>query len=492
MPKERALRGLLLALLLVQPVSGQGPASGSPAAAAKNAEAKRISDAEAERSAALAREALHLARDADDRVNAGEALHNLAVAHRNLGRYDSASDFAHESLAEYTAAGHHQGRSQAYNTLGLIASDRGNYPLALEHHHKALEIRLANNDRQGLAYSYNNLGNMYRNVQDYERALDNHRRSLAIKQELGDRAGMAFSHANMGNVYRSMGDGAKALAAYEAALTIRQALGDQRAIASTLNSIGLVLEKTEPRRALEHYEQALKIRDRIDDKRGYAGTLNNIGNLQRALDDPDRAVDTLKLALTVAQQIQAPVIEIESYQHLANAEAARGNFKAALDWHQKYSALKDKVFNQENSDRLNRLNAAYDARQREQQIAMLRKDAELREAALGRQRAITWSLVGGITVTIMLVALAVAAWRRQQRSEARVREQAFELQAAIDTAKTLSGLLPICASCKKIRDDRGYWQQLESYISTHSKADFTHGFCPHCADDMLREIEHVN
>lgn len=56
-----------------------------------------------------------------------------------------------------------------------------------------------------------------------------------------------------------------------------------------------------------------------------------------------------------------------------------------------------------------------------------------------------------------------------------------ELREALSHVRTLSGLLPICAWCKKIRDDKGYWQQLEAYIKTHSGADFTHGICPECA-----------
>lgn len=56
-----------------------------------------------------------------------------------------------------------------------------------------------------------------------------------------------------------------------------------------------------------------------------------------------------------------------------------------------------------------------------------------------------------------------------------------ELQRAVASIKTLSGLIPICASCKKIRDDQGYWNQLEAYISEHSGAEFSHGICPDCA-----------
>ena len=59
---------------------------------------------------------------------------------------------------------------------------------------------------------------------------------------------------------------------------------------------------------------------------------------------------------------------------------------------------------------------------------------------------------------------------------------------ALSEVKTLSGLLPICSSCKKIRDDNGYWNQIEIYIREHSKADFTHSVCPECAKKLYPEF----
>jgi hypothetical protein len=56
-----------------------------------------------------------------------------------------------------------------------------------------------------------------------------------------------------------------------------------------------------------------------------------------------------------------------------------------------------------------------------------------------------------------------------------------ELQAALTDVRTLRGLIPICAWCKKIRNDYGYWERLELYLKKHSEADFTHGMCPECA-----------
>jgi hypothetical protein len=59
-----------------------------------------------------------------------------------------------------------------------------------------------------------------------------------------------------------------------------------------------------------------------------------------------------------------------------------------------------------------------------------------------------------------------------------------ELQQAISEVKTLRGFLPICASCKKIRDDEGYWHQIEAYIQKHSEAVFSHSICPACAEQL--------
>ena len=467
--------------LLICSVSAQQAAQAPGSAATLNAEAKRISNTEYEKSAEIARHALLLAREAGDAVNAAEALHNLAVAQRNLGRYDQAADFAQQSAEAYNAAGHAKGEAQGYNTLGLIASDRGDYPRALEFHHKALAIRLAINDEEGLSYSYNNLGNMYRNVQDYTRALENHFKSLEIKKRLGDKSSIAFSYANIGTVYSTINDVPKALESLREALRLRLEIGEERYIASTYNAIGLALDETDPAAALTEFQKALAIREKLGDKRGIAGTLGNIGDVQRRLDRPDLAVAALTRARAVAEEIRAPVLQIEIYQHLAAAEAARGNFKDAYDWHQKYTALKDQTFNQQNSDRLNRLNTAYEATQREQQIALLNKEGELKEAQLQRQRM---AGAGGA----LLVAALAALFVHRRRSERRYRQQAEELQKAIDTAKTLRGLLPICASCKKIRDDRGAWQPMEHYISARSDADFTHGYCPACSEHALSEL----
>ena len=75
----------------------------------------------------------------------------------------------------------------------------------------------------------------------------------------------------------------------------------------------------------------------------------------------------------------------------------------------------------------------------------------------------------------------------RRRHEAEREQLVHELQEALANVKTLRGLLPICASCKKIRDDGGYWSQIETYLRAHSEAEFSHGICPECARQLYPE-----
>ncbi|MCK9244171.1 MAG: hypothetical protein M0P75_02765 [Candidatus Marinimicrobia bacterium] len=75
-----------------------------------------------------------------------------------------------------------------------------------------------------------------------------------------------------------------------------------------------------------------------------------------------------------------------------------------------------------------------------------------------------------------------------ERAEREKEKLIAELTEALANIKQLKGLIPICASCKKIRDDEGYWNEVEAYIGQHSEAEFSHGICPDCAQKLYPEI----
>jgi len=86
----------------------------------------------------------------------------------------------------------------------------------------------------------------------------------------------------------------------------------------------------------------------------------------------------------------------------------------------------------------------------------------------------------------LAITIELSLYRRKAERE---REKLLaELQEALRTIKTLSGFLPICSSCKKIRDEKGTWTQMEVYVQSRSNAEFTHGICPECAKKVLDSL----
>ncbi len=86
----------------------------------------------------------------------------------------------------------------------------------------------------------------------------------------------------------------------------------------------------------------------------------------------------------------------------------------------------------------------------------------------------------------------------QKRAEEQLRIRTLELERAnedlkraLENVRTLRGMLPICSHCKRVRDDSGYWKQIESYIAEHSEADFSHGICPLCLEQYYPDIQNA-
>ncbi len=97
-----------------------------------------------------------------------------------------------------------------------------------------------------------------------------------------------------------------------------------------------------------------------------------------------------------------------------------------------------------------------------------------------------------ITAGFLLVGLAWYSLRRRREAvtlSLQLARRTEELEKALAEIRVLKGILPICSSCKKIRDEQGVWRQLESYISQHSNAEFSHGLCPDCIRKLYPDID---
>lgn len=92
------------------------------------------------------------------------------------------------------------------------------------------------------------------------------------------------------------------------------------------------------------------------------------------------------------------------------------------------------------------------------------------------------------TDRIQLLDMLLATYDEALKEKEELEKTNRELRQALAQVQTLEGLIPICAWCKKVRDDQGYWQQVEVYVHRHSRADFSHGICPDCLAKQRAEI----
>ena len=83
----------------------------------------------------------------------------------------------------------------------------------------------------------------------------------------------------------------------------------------------------------------------------------------------------------------------------------------------------------------------------------------------------------------------VRVGQRMVRLQSSLAARIKELEAALSEVKRLQGLLPICSYCKKVRNEENYWQQVESYLSSHSEVKLTHGICPSCVEKLEKELD---
>jgi PAS domain-containing protein len=101
--------------------------------------------------------------------------------------------------------------------------------------------------------------------------------------------------------------------------------------------------------------------------------------------------------------------------------------------------------------------------------------------------SVQWAVLPGHEKTWSRVLVSILDVSEQKQAERARQKLVGELQQALDEVKTLSGLLPICAACKKIRDDEGFWRRVEEYLQARTDVRFTHGMCPDCADEWFAE-----
>ncbi len=206
---------------------------------------------------------------------------------------------------------------------------------------------------------------------------------------------------------------------------------------------------------------------------------------------PAQGITNVKESIALARQINARNELKASYELISALYEKQGNEAEAYRYYKLYVATKDSMFNVQETDKIADISMKIVTMKKDNEIESLKKEKVISSLELEKEHYFSTILVLSLVSLAAIIVILFRYSRKLQHSKTLLEKNNTELgrlntelHEKIQEIKTLSGLLPICAWCKKIRNDTGYWQQIEGYISEHTAAEFSHGICPTCAEKV--------
>ncbi len=359
------------------------------------------------------------------------------------------------------------------------------YEKAMNYAIKGIKSATLSGDKESLFSSHYLHGYVYREMKDLDKALVKFRKSLEIAERNNrvDQRIMAINEIS--NVYMLFEKYEKALKLKKEALNLSEQTGNSRALSFCLNDIALIfIEQKEFEKAIPYLIRSKDLAVKNSNKWWEIKTAANIADTYLRMGKQKKsrqiAMDAIKLA--EKYKFKAEILDLTLF--FSELSIKENNYKNAFKYLKKAYNLNKEIFSTEKGIKIAELEAETDMEKSESRILLLEKINEIKQLELDEKNEFITIQKVATLFLIIIVFLIFLAYRIKMRTNFQLRKKSEELEKTLAEIHKLSGLLPICSSCKKIRDDGGYWHQVEEYIKSHSDASFSHSLCPVCIDKV--------
>ena len=441
-------------------------------------------------------EGVLIAQQLGDSISMATLYSSLAFSSSELGDFTQSLKHGYHSLEISTQIGNKKKIASAHSTIGIAYVYIGQYSKALEHHLEALRLREELGLTNSTASTLNNIGVVYHNIGQYDKAIDYYKRAQ-------ERQGTTISDlvkvrylTNIGYAEFKRGNFDAALKYHTTALTIAEKFHYTGILAYIYFNLGIMYsENHDYEKALHYLNRALSNYETLGQKYGVLQLLNAIGTTHYKSAHYATSLRYLNRAVVLAKQINAPEQLKISYETFFSIYDKTGPVAKAYQYYQLYSAAKDSLANSNESKKIAEILMRNETIEKQREIELLKKEKTIADLNFEKQSFRSKVLYAGVFLSITIIAFLYFINRRIQKNKLIVEQKNEELkllneelQQKVGEIHLLSGLLPICANCKKIRDDKNEWEQLEQYITKHSDAKFSHGLCPDCMKSLYGNI----
>ena len=378
----------------------------------------------------------------------------LAIIHLEKSEFATALNILRECTAIFPDVVDPRIRTMIKINLASAYSGLSINDKATQWFYEALDETIKSGDLALRCHVHNNLGILHRTVLDLEPAVKQFEEVMRIAEETGNLQMRANACNNLCGSYFYLNDFEKSMEYSNQAYDINLKIENRYGVQAALNNIGMIHQRLgDYDKALQYFEEALPIASSLGNKHAMANILKNVGDIHLARKELNQVIPLYDKAREIADEIADQALLNDLYA------AYVAFFEQCEDWERtvKYMRslleVKQLLFTSEQRSTIDKFRIQHEMEQKERE----------REILIQQNTLLT-----------------------QEVEERRLVE--IELKEALSKIKVLTGLLPVCSHCKKIRDKAGEWHQMEHYISTRTEAQFSHGICPDCRKEHYDQV----
>ena len=374
------------------------------------------------------------------------SLRSLIATNTDAGSYDQALTYSLQALDVLNkipdeATEFNFIKVDVLGTVSWTYRCLGEYAISAEYALKGLKIAQSMGERRYETGVLNILSVIYAESNDLPAAREVGQKVVQYCHEAEDIRGESVALNNLALTQLELGDGQQALEVCEESLKLARDHGIESMIITALSTMGeIYLGLNDLVHAETYLLQSLNLARETIAGADELQCLIHLGKVYQSQQNDEAALATFQEALSLSQAANDRRSQFQCHELLSGLYEQQGDLGSALHHFKQYHLIKEQVFNETADHKLRNLRISHE-------VETLKNESDIH------------------------------------------RLKNIELQAALEQVKQLSGLLPICASCKKIRDDAGYWHDVAVYIRDHSEAEFSHGMCPDCMGNLYAELE---
>ncbi len=346
-------------------------------------------------------------------------------AYSTLGQHEKAVATHLQSLTKYGSSISRAKLAQLHNQLGAAYQCTNNFDEAIQQLLSALEIleqiedpQMNKDIKRLIISSHTNIGTLFNRLKNYPKALDHYEKAMVICTQINDSSNMMILYNNIGIVYEEKEAYQLAIKNYFAAAILAETFGSKNIIARISLNISLVYVLIEDyAMALEYGKNAMMLAQETGDEYTYTFSLSTIGHIYLEMNKPNLSIGHINQGIKIAKANTYADLLGQGYNFLAQYYAAIGNFKRAYETRGDYFAIKDSLNDSELVSRVAEMQTKYETRKKEQEIALLTKDTEIKDLKIKRQNAFVYALIGVVVLIVIVGFLWFSRLREKQKYE---------------------------------------------------------------------------